>query len=286
MPVAAESRPELPAALRDALRGRLQGEVSVPLLPNTAARVLAACQDEQCDLAELTDLITHDQSLAAHVLRVANSAGFAPRIPILSLHQAIGRVGLSTVADIVLAVALKERVFQVPGYRDRIQQLWLHSVATALYAREVAQLLRKDLESTFMCGLLHDVGMPLVMQLVCDLEREKVIPTVTSAVMEAAMHEFHRELGARIAEAWKLGPWISLVIRHHHDPAAAKYHPHEIPVVSLADALAYWALDSTLVERDFSVDRPLFEALGLHEGALLSLLRKRERILQNVEAFA
>lgn len=276
----------LPVALRDALRLRLEGEIGLPLLPDTATRVLEACQDEHSDLNELADLIMHDQSMAAHILRVANSVGSAPRVPILSLQQAIGRVGLSTVSDVAMAVALKERVFSVPGYQDRIRALWLHSAATACYAKEIADLLRKDLESAFLCGLLHDVGMPVVLQLVCDLVREGLVPRVPPDVMEAAMLEFHCELGARIAEAWNLGPWISAVIRHHHEPASAKFRPDEIHVIALADQLAYWALDETKDEKDFSLGLRGFGPLPLHEGALQSLLGRREKVLKAIEAFA
>lgn len=276
----------LPTALREGLTARMAGELGLPLLPDTAARVLAACQDERSGLEELAELITHDQSLAAHLLRVANSAGYAPRVPILSLQQAIGRVGLGTVSDVAVAVALRERVFHVPRHQERIGELWRHSAATACFAKETAQVLRKDLESAFLCGLLHDVGMPIALQLVCDLERDKVVPIQPAAVVEAAMQEFHTELGARMAEAWQLGPWIRLVIRHHHAPEAARYHPDEIPVVALADMLAYWAVDARQKEDDFVADPALREALHLHEGALRSLLERRERVLAAVEAFA
>jgi putative nucleotidyltransferase with HDIG domain len=281
-----EDRAALPAAFRDAFVARMSGELRLPLLPDTAVRVLAACQDERTSIVKLVELVTHDQSLAAHLLRVANSVGYAPSTPILSLQQALGRVGLGTVSDVAMAVALRERVFSVPRYQDRIQELWRHSATTACYAKEIAQVLRRDMETAFLCGLLHDVGMPLVLQLSCDLEREQLVPPQPAEVVESAMQIFHAELGARMAEAWNLGPWIRLVIRHHHHPAGAKYHPDELPVVALADALAYWAVDPRLKATDFHLERSLGEALRLHEGALGTLLERRSRVLEAVEAFA
>lgn len=288
MSLRAESHPgaALPAGLRDLLRARIQGEVSLPLLPDNAARILAACQDARSDMSTLAQLMEHDPSLAAHILRIANSAGYAPLIPILSLQQAIGRVGLATVSDVAIALVLAQRVFSAPGYEARIRTLWRHSAVTAYYAKEIAELLRRDFDSAFLCGLLHDVGMPITLQIVCDLEREGAVPPVSPEAMEAAMAEFHAELGARVAKAWKLGPWVGLVILHHHDPAAAKYHPLEIPVVALADRLAYWAVDPGAEEGDFHIDKELLAALHLHEGALMSLLRRRARVLEAAEALA
>lgn len=275
----------LPAPLRGTLLSRIEGEQHLPLLPATAARVLAACENERTGLEELAELITHDPSLAAHMLRIANSVGYAPRVPILSLQQAINRVGLATVSEVAIAVALKERVFAVPGYQERIAELWLHSALTACFAKEIAQLLRKDQDSAFLCGLLHDVGMPIVLQLVCDLVREGCAPSVPPPQMEAAMQELHPTVGARMAEAWKLGPWIRRVILHHHEPALAKYHPDEIPIVALADALAYWTVACETEAAEFQPDPPLIAALHLHEGGLQSLLGRRERVLATARAW-
>lgn len=275
----------LPSPVREAFQARIAGELELPLFPETAARVMAACRDENFDLQKLADLITHDQSLAVHLLRVANSAAYAPREPIVSLQQALSRLGVTTVSEIVIAVSLKGRVFAVPGYQTRIRALWMHSAAAAAYAKEVATLLRRGVESAFLCGLLHDVGMPIAMQVLCDLVREKGSSPVPPPTMEAAMMEFHRELGTRIAQSWRLGPWIASVIRFHHDPLKAVTHQHEVLITSLADELAYWALDDTRGKDAFSAKLPQIAALNLSEQHLEALLAKRGRILEITEAF-
>ncbi len=272
----------LPDALREALRGHVDQELGLPLLPETATRVMAACQDENSDLQELAELVTHDQSLAVHILRVANSVAYAPREPILSIPQALGRLGLSTVSDISLAVALKERAFRVPGHEPRIRELWLHSVVSACYAREIAQLLRRNLDSAFLCGLLHDVGMAIVMQTVCDL----VPPAgISREVMESAMAEFHCEVGARIAQRWRLGPWIASAIRWHHEPSGARLLQEEVSVIALADELADWALVEDGEDRGFSLDQAMGSCLGLAENQLQLLMHARPRVLRVALAF-
>lgn len=284
-PPAREKQALLPDPLRAGLRARLEDELGLPLLPDIASRVMAVCQDPRGDLQELADLVTHDQSLAVHILRVANSAAYAPRGPILSLQQAISRLGLSTVRDVAIAVAIKERVFSVPGHHTCLRGLWLHSAATGCYAKEVAQLLRKDLESAFLCGLLHDVGMPIVMQALCDLTRKQATTSVSTPVLEAAMLEFHCEAGGKIAQRWRLGPWISSAILHHHDPTRAKSLRNEVLVTALADALAEWAMDERLGERDFFVDQLLVQELNLPRDALGALLRQRRHVLEVALAF-
>ncbi|MSR62942.1 MAG: HDOD domain-containing protein [Planctomycetes bacterium] len=275
-----------PDALREALRLRLAGELNLPLLPATAARVMTACGDERAKIGELVDLVLQDPSLAAHLLRAANAATHAARVPILSLQQAMSRLGLGTVRNIAITVALKEQLFALPGQEERLRALWVHALVTAYYAKEIAELQRLDQESAFLCGLLHDVGMPLVLKFLHDLEREELVSPVPKAIQEAAMEEFHTEAGIKLAEAWHLGAWVSAVIRHHQDPTNTTLRLSEIRIVAFASALAYWAIDERKQEADFTDDRNCDRLLGLREGAVSSLLRRRERVLQAAQAFA
>jgi HD-like signal output (HDOD) protein len=164
------------------LRARVDGELGLPLLSDIAGRVMAVCQDARGDLQELADLVTHDQSLAVHILRVANSAAYAPRGPILSLQQAIGRLGLSTVRDVAIAAlsrSVSSRFWLPPAFatcgctlRNRVLREGGCSTAA------------QELDSAFLCGLLHDVGMPIVMRVVCDMARNQASDPVPTPVVE------------------------------------------------------------------------------------------------------
>jgi putative nucleotidyltransferase with HDIG domain len=279
-----DDRDLVPDWLRRELQLRVESEIGLPVLPDTACRVMAACQDEHSDLHELAELVTHDQSLATHVLRVANSIAFAPKAPILSLRQALSRLGLSTVSDIAIAVALKQRVFSVPGYEGRIRDLWRHSTATACYAQDVALLLGKNRDTAFLCGLLHDVGMPITMQAVCDVLRGRGTATIAPGAMEAAMREFHCEFGVRIAQRWRLGSQVCSAIYYHHDPVGATQQQEDVLVVTLADELAYWAWDESKSEEDFTLESRRGSE-GFSEQGLHTLLRSRKRIQELSRAF-
>ena len=217
----APTTPSLPGPVRVALQKVLAGELELPLLPDTASRVMSLCNDDKCDARNLSEMIQRDQALAGHVLRVSNSAAYAPKEPIVSLQQSVSRLGIGTICEIAMAVALKGRIFQVPGFQARIRELWVHSSATGMFAKEIARLLRRNVESAFMCGLLHDVGKPLVMQLMCDLAKQRNAKSIPPLVMEAAMDEFHCEVGCRMVERWQLAEWMTEAIRFHHDHAQA-----------------------------------------------------------------
>jgi HD-like signal output (HDOD) protein len=103
-------------ATDDALHGELieridSGSLDLPLLSDTAAKVMELCGDASCDARRLAELIQRDQGLAGHVLRVANSAAYAPTERIVSLQQAVSRMGLTAMRDIALAIAIRGKVF-------------------------------------------------------------------------------------------------------------------------------------------------------------------------------
>jgi HD-like signal output (HDOD) protein len=282
-PASRESQLVVPEPLRTALRARLAGDVALPLLSDTAARVMVACQEENSDLQRLANLVSHDQALAIHVLRVANSAGYAPREPILSVQQAIGRPASPSCAIIPWPSPRRERVFSVRSRGAHPPAGCTRRPRPAMRGDRAAPAQEPD--SAFLCGLLHDVGMPILLQLVCDLEREGA-DRVPPEVMEGVMAEFHCDLGAKVAERWKLGPWIGMAVRHHHDPARSHFLQDEVRVTTLADLLAEWALDHSRTEDDFPIDHPDAQALGLEERMLTQLLRKRQLVLLVAQAFS
>jgi HD-like signal output (HDOD) protein len=217
------------------------------------------------------------------LLRHPHATAIAPREPIVNLHQAITRLGLSTISEIAVAVSMKGRVFSVPGHKTRLRELWMHSAATAACAKEAALLRGQKTESLFLCGLLHDVGMPLVMQAFADRLAKDRSRIVSRAVLEIAMEEFHQELGLMAIQKWGLGAHIAAVVRHHHDPARATIHGEEVRITALADDLATWALDSDRGPEDFREQNG--KSHGFTKDELECLLARRGRVIGVAEAF-
>jgi putative nucleotidyltransferase with HDIG domain len=177
---------------------------SFPCCPTSPRASLALCEDEKSDARALEAVLERDPSLAAHVLRVANSAAYAPKEPIVSLQQAVSRLGLPSIRTIALGISLQGRVFQMPGHQSRVRSIWMHCAVAAVYARETARKLRRNVEGAFLCGLLHDIGRPVVLQATVDALAHRTKDPLPVPLLETAMDEFHAGVGARMVESWKL----------------------------------------------------------------------------------
>ena len=213
------------------------GKLDIPLLHAVAYQVLSVSSSGDTDAEKVAELIHRDQALATHVLRIANSAAYLPREPIISLQQAIARLGLSTLRNIVIAVSVRARVFSFGAFESYARMLWRHSFATALFAREVARRAQLDGEAAFMAGLLHDIGKPVVLKVIADLG-EQYVDVLGPTLLRQVLEEHHLDVGRKLAENWKLPQMVMHAIMFHHDWEAAQDSRDLVMAVALADGLA------------------------------------------------
>lgn len=248
-------------------------ELVLPLLPTYATQVVALCSDPESDARSLSQLLQRDPALSAHVLSVANSAALGAREPIVSLQQAIARMGVRTLANVALSVAVRTKIFRAGRQLERVQQLWRHCAHTAAWSREIARLRRHNVESAFLGGLLHEVGAPVVLQAIDELQAGANLE-FTPEQVDAALMRLHCEVGARLVTTWKLPEWTSAAARFHHAPETASECVDEVYTVHLAFRLARHA-DG--LEELGDVD-PALAALGMYQEDLDALIEQSEAI--------
>ena len=139
--------------------------------------------------------------------------------------------------EISLAVSLRARVFTSQQYMDLVKTLWKCSVATGCFAKEVARLQRHHVESTFLCGLFHNVGKPVVLDALTKFEettgRDLPIETVGLAV-----DEYHVRAGSKLVREWNLPPQVAEAVHYHQNYHDASLFGEVAMTVNLAIELA------------------------------------------------
>jgi HD-like signal output (HDOD) protein len=277
---------EMPEQVEQALVERIDKDrIDLPVFPQVAGRVMALVSDPSADAARLSTLIHQDQALAAHVLRIANSPAYMPRTPIVSLQHAVAMLGVNQLSEIAVTISLKNGAVTIPGYEADIRQLWRHALASGAYAKEIARMRRYNVESAYLCGLLHAVGKPVVLKTVTAIAADMHIPLEPSTVT-SFLDAYHSRVGSLIALEWALPPQVAEAIAYYRIYEQAPSHRQEAMMTCLADRLAAYLLvpdsfdDSTL--RDHSV----FADLNLYPNDVHSLLGLKEKILGLVDAMA
>jgi putative nucleotidyltransferase with HDIG domain len=277
-------------ALSPAILARLDawartGPFDVPLLPEAAQEAMRAASSDDSDARRLAEVIRRDQTLAGHVLRVANSPLYGGRTKILSLQQAISRLGMTTIRQIALAIACQARVFRVKGQEGRVREMFRHSLATSFVAQEAARLVKRNVEEAFLGGLLHDIGRPLVLEAVLDLARElDFVPT--EATLCWATDTFHAHVGAIVAKSWGFPPGLVEAIELHHEPSLAKTPGCLASLISLADDVAHFFCEAEANDAASVKSHPCLREINLYPEELEKLLARGPEALSWAEAFS
>jgi putative nucleotidyltransferase with HDIG domain len=256
---------ELPAWLQTAmaaLERRIdEGTLAVPLLPEAAATLLLMTEDEDADLDRLTEVVRTDPTMAAQLLRIANSPLFVSRYPISSLRTALSRLGMFQVRQIALLIVCDTKVFRVRGWEEPIRKLFSHSVLVALFAQEIAKRARMNADEAFLAGLLHDVGIPTLIHALVEIE-----PRVTSFRdidgLLTLLKPRHGEVGARLAAAWAMPPRLIEAIGYHHEPHLAKSDGRNAMVLHLAGELAGQGIGAAQESGTFEILRETTDEFG------------------------
>lgn len=290
MPPCAPDMPttSLPGHIQGLIEDRLDsGVIELPMLPQVTWKLMQMGASDEVDSAALTRLINQDQVLAGHILRVANSPVYKGYMPIVTLPQAISRLGIDLLYEIVLTVSLQTRLFSVPGHNTLVRALWQHALGTALYAHKIAHLLRQCTDSAFLCGLLHDIGKPVLLQMLVDLQRtSKDRLKLSPELISTAVEMYHTQAGTLLAAQWDLPSLISTGISYHHDYTAAPEHTELVLLIHLADLMTYYMLSPNTTQEHELINLEPWAALGCTAADVTMLLRKRPEIMQVIAAMA
>jgi putative nucleotidyltransferase with HDIG domain len=268
----------VPRAVLDELNWRVaQGRVDLPLLPGVAMEVTNVAAQEGTDARVIAELLRKDQAIAAHVLRVVSSPVYSGRTQIVSLQQAVARLGVQKIREIALAIAFRVGVFKLKGFEAEVTGLFQHSVSAAMFAQEIARATRRNVEDAFMCGLLHDVGRPVILQALVHLLQEQKLHVSHRAIV-AATSDMHTEVGGTLAESWGLPEAVEMSIRHHHSPTPPVAHLSGVLTTALADEMARFAFEPERLSEEELRKHPALAPLELYPEVLDKILAKAEPI--------
>ena len=210
----------LPKPVVEALALRIsQNRLELPVLPAINQEVLQLSFEEQCDGRQLSDLIHKDQSLASHLLRIANSPAYAPTDPIVSLQQAVTRLGIAKIREIVILVIANSHELVIPDWQAWIDRMFALGLATGLFAKRVAKARRWNIEEAFLCGLLHGIGRPVLLDALKAIGEElsiDVFNEVPSEIVIKTIDSLHPRVGGMLLKIVA----IAGAHRRHRGPAA------------------------------------------------------------------
>ncbi|MGD0059572.1 MAG: HDOD domain-containing protein [Verrucomicrobiia bacterium] len=213
--------------------------------PQVLPQILPLLNQPDVNTSTVVELIAYNQSLTGNVLRVCNSAYFSRGTAIDSLQNAVTRVGFRQIYDIVVSVISSVTLMRPQtGYGVEANELWSHSVATAIATQIVARNCSADQQIAFTAAILHDIGK-IVLSLALEDMKDKVTFETEKCGLSPYEIEMkllnvnHAEIGGRLLEHWNLPEHLVAGVRYHHHPAEAKGNEQLAACVYLGNFIAY-----------------------------------------------
>jgi HD-like signal output (HDOD) protein len=202
-----------------------------PPLPTIALELHTLASQEDAGIDEVVRLLEKDEMLAGTVVRLVASPLYAGRGQVKSLREAVIRMGVRTVRDAVFDAALRRGVFDLPEYKETMEQIGLHSRATGHIARVICRHTRMSEDMAFLCGLLHDIGFAALL-----FAATRGTPGPPLAEIWAHIDSLHEQGSKLVTKLWGLPAELSTIVgAHHHVHMGAT--SRMAAVITVADAL-------------------------------------------------
>ena len=280
------SAPHRAQHLSDAIRKDLG---KVPPLPHVIRELLRELADPSSNARSVARIAATDPALAAGLIRTVNSAAMGLRRKVSSVTDAVSFLGYGTVRSLVIRTRL-ERVLPTHGPQSAYdaEDLWVHSLAVS-YAAETLAARTQGMDKGFVStlGLLHDIGklainsyFPAKAQEIRTPSRDHPGESFLDRERRVLGGD-HAEIGAMLAQHWKLPAELVEAIRRHHSPqempaTLSQGARNATVLVHLANQLAkYCYVYSENMEIDI-VGPELLRQVGL-PGPLPRLLNSQVR---------
>ncbi|QOJ00724.1 MAG: HDOD domain-containing protein [Phycisphaeraceae bacterium] len=253
---------------------------TLPSLPSIAMRVIELASNPNVKIPELASTIQNDQGLTAKVLRTVNSSFYGLREKCGTINKALVLLGLSPVKGIVLGFSLVSSVGQRQDGFD-YQSYWRRGLLTAVGGKLIVEAAGKKYgDEVFIAGMLQDIGVMAMYRALGDEylavmsqtggdHRKLCKAEISSLEMQ------HPDIGAMLAERWKLPRSLVVPVKYHERPTAA---PQEHLEITQAVGLGNLIHDALTVEDAVEARRKLYDRasqwLGLSSDQVDAVLRR------------
>jgi HD-like signal output (HDOD) protein len=175
-----------------------------PVLPRVAIELLELSRRKDVGIDDVVHLLHKDAMLVGRVLRIASSPMYlpTPRATEPSLREAVVRLGVGNLRDVVVEVVMQMRVFQAKQYAREMTRVARHTSATAHLARLLGRRSGAGGDLAFLAGLFHDVGVAGALVALGDVPEGQPVPRL--ADVWTAIDSVHPELSGVMVEQWGL----------------------------------------------------------------------------------
>ncbi len=208
-----------------ALQPELQQRLPSP--SGVALAILNAFRNEDVSITEIADLVMTDPALSGRLIERANAATAGSR-PVVSVAQAVNRLGMQTVRQLALSFSLIDQYASGSCAEFDYSRFWSHSLLVGVAMKELgAHLKLGGADELFTCGLLARVGS-LALATAYPKEYGKVLAANRSgaelvSLEREQLHTDHMHLADVLLCKWGIPKIYNEPVLYHEAPGKSPF---------------------------------------------------------------
>lgn len=204
--------------------------LSLPALPHAVTQFVQKSNEPEVELKALAAIVETDTGLTLELLRHVNSTFVGLRNKAKTVGQALAVLGLKQCKMFLIATGMKAAVQSRSSKLINQSCFWNFTLQKALFAREVAMLLKADADLAFSGALLQDYLLPVLTNDLCDaymnfIQSRDKQPINMSEFEQKSFGWDHSLAAACLAHRWQLPEDLVCCILFHHKGLQILAHP-------------------------------------------------------------
>jgi HD-like signal output (HDOD) protein len=245
------------------------------ILPEVFIKIKQLIDDDTTSMNDIADLINYDPAIMTQVLKIANSALYKFPNTITSVSKAIQIIGTNSIYELVLAYGVTNVFDKIDPEIIDLETFWEQAVNCALLSQFLAEEIgSKDPEKLFICGLLHNIGELITVQLTPDIAKK--CAGISSEYPPLTLQKEHlgfsyADISASVLKLWGIPDDISQIIGCTHvSESVASTNEHKI--MQLAYLLSLNNIHQEYYPLHHGVTANMYEDLGLDLNSINNAL--------------
>ncbi len=231
----------------------------LPPAPKVLHKLQRLVASPDATIEQIADVVKLEPGLAARVVKMAQSTQFGRGVKATSIMEAIQRVGLAGVQELVTYAVAAQLIGQpLRSYGLDAQALWSRAVACAIAASSLAERGDVDRGDAYTAGLMHGIGLMVIDRHVAQQKTTRRFASAGYPLDYAAAETehlgfSHAAAGAALLELWGFSAPVVAAVRYQLEPEEAEPEHRKLSMVL---ATARWARSLFCVPEETIPDLP------------------------------
>lgn len=185
------------------------GNLELPSLPEMALKIREAVNADDATALRVAKFIELDPNITGRIIQMANSSVFNGSRNVTSCEEAVMRLGMRVVRDMVTCMVMQQLYSAPVGLlKSTLTKLWEGSVHVAAISCVLASITpRMNPEKALLAGLVHDIGaLPLI-------SYAEMHPEISAnkTAFQSMLDELRGPVGKLVLESWNFDSELTAI---------------------------------------------------------------------------